>query len=273
MITPPSRLKDADLAQLLIATGQRVGSPPRGAMQRAVRRLEAAASAGLFATGASLGAAKAATHGGALLSGATGTAGNATAGLGAFTAVKSIGASLMAKCFASGLTVGLVAGGGAVGATIGGQALWRAAQPPALVSERPLESHTLSKVPAKPPDAFAGEHRSEEPTQVPTQRHPGGAGHHPNDTAAVGLANTTAKPSPNQPSGSLMSPELARELSLLDLARSALERGDGPRALHWLDQHGRQFPSGQLVPEAALLRTQAESQTARGQAANGVSTE
>lgn len=248
MTTPPSRLKDAELAQQLIAAGHSVGAPPRGAMHRTLQRLEAASAAGLLASGAGLGAAKAATHGAALL------ARTAATGAGGTSVVKAVASSLVAKCFASGLAVGLVAGGGAVGATIGGQALWRATQSPAVTSERATQARTLSTSQARQPNnvVLNRESKSDAPLQPPR------AGEHPAEAIAMpGVTDKSVKPALGS-SGATLSPELARELSLLDLARSALDRGDGVRALHWLDQHSRQFPKGQLIPEAALLRAQAE---------------
>lgn len=50
---------------------------------------------------------------------------------------------------------------------------------------------------------------------------------------------------------------LAAELALIDGARSALASGDRARALVILDRYAREFPSGQLAPEAAAVRAEA----------------
>jgi hypothetical protein len=55
---------------------------------------------------------------------------------------------------------------------------------------------------------------------------------------------------------------LARELRLLDDARSALGRGDASGALAALDRHDRAFPAGALRTEANVMR--AEALLARG---------
>lgn len=52
-------------------------------------------------------------------------------------------------------------------------------------------------------------------------------------------------------------PALARERTLLDMARTALSRGDASGALASLDSHAREFPSSQLAEEREVLAIQA----------------
>jgi hypothetical protein len=58
---------------------------------------------------------------------------------------------------------------------------------------------------------------------------------------------------------------LAREVSQLDGARRGLAMSDAEAALRALDQYGREFPRGVLLPEATYLRVRAL--LARGQRA------
>ncbi len=52
-------------------------------------------------------------------------------------------------------------------------------------------------------------------------------------------------------------PNLAREIELVQGARSALGRGDASETLRMLDVHDREFPSGTLGPESRVLRIEA----------------
>jgi outer membrane protein assembly factor BamD (BamD/ComL family) len=49
---------------------------------------------------------------------------------------------------------------------------------------------------------------------------------------------------------------LLSELALIDAARAALDSGDTALALSQLDRHDREFPRGQLAPEALALRVE-----------------
>jgi len=51
--------------------------------------------------------------------------------------------------------------------------------------------------------------------------------------------------------------QYAKELTLLEPARSSISRGDYPAALSALDQHRREFPNGQLSQEREALRVRA----------------
>ncbi len=63
-------------------------------------------------------------------------------------------------------------------------------------------------------------------------------------------ATTSAEPAAKDPS-------LARERTLLDMARTALSRGDATGALASLDTHAKEFPSSQLSEEREVLAIQA----------------
>ena len=58
-------------------------------------------------------------------------------------------------------------------------------------------------------------------------------------------------------------PSLARERTLLDMARTALSRGDASGALGSLDTHAREFPSSQLAEEREVLAIQALASAGR----------
>ena len=58
-------------------------------------------------------------------------------------------------------------------------------------------------------------------------------------------------------------PSLARERTLIDMARTALARGDAASALSSLDAHAREFPSSQLGPEREVLAIQALAASGR----------
>jgi hypothetical protein len=50
---------------------------------------------------------------------------------------------------------------------------------------------------------------------------------------------------------------LAAEVALLDAVRTALDGGSAARAMELLDRYEREFPRGQLLPEALLFRVRA----------------
>lgn len=54
-----------------------------------------------------------------------------------------------------------------------------------------------------------------------------------------------------------LTPSIAREIALLDAARSSIARGDPRGALRSLDQYDRECRGGALSPEAAVLRIEA----------------
>jgi hypothetical protein len=67
---------------------------------------------------------------------------------------------------------------------------------------------------------------------------------------ASAATTTPAAPAPRDPG-------LARERTLLDMARTALSRGDSTAALSAADTHAREFPSSQLAEEREVLAIQA----------------
>ncbi|MFH0900530.1 MAG: tetratricopeptide repeat protein [Pseudomonadota bacterium] len=54
--------------------------------------------------------------------------------------------------------------------------------------------------------------------------------------------------------------ELPEEIRCLDVARTALDKGDPPAAIDALDYYERRFPGGVLAPEAVVLRVDALEQ-------------
>jgi hypothetical protein len=68
------------------------------------------------------------------------------------------------------------------------------------------------------------------------------------------MASTAPRPSAE---ASSQGSSLARELRLLDTARSALGRGDIAAVLATLDRYERAFPGGKLRTEGAMLRVDA----------------
>lgn len=234
----PSRLTDSELASVLLSRGKSVGAPARGSVARTIARIEAAASAGLLVGGASLGVAQAAAQSTAL------------AGSSLF---KSAGAWIVAKWFVSGMAVGIAGGGFVAGAiVVTGQRQHAMSEPPAAAA-----SASSARI-AQPPKHALSREQPEE--TIPTTASSIDITTPRVDVPAEALdANRRSAEAVKQRTAPI-SPELARELGMLDQARAALERGDAALAVHWLDQHRQQFPNGQLVPEAALLRQRAESQ-------------
>jgi hypothetical protein len=68
--------------------------------------------------------------------------------------------------------------------------------------------------------------------------------------ASAATTTPSAAPAPRDPG-------LARERTLLDMARTALSRGDSTAALSAADTHAREFPSSQLAEEREVLAIQA----------------
>lgn len=131
--------------------------------------------------------------------------------------------------------------GGAVGAAL--FATLRPAAPPRTVFvERTVEVRTMASpqpaMPAPPVDA--------EPSEGPP-------------------APRTSRPSSPAPRPPTLVPTaagdrdvgLSRERALLETARTAVARGDGPAALAGVERHARQFPRGALAEEREVLWIQA----------------
>jgi hypothetical protein len=63
------------------------------------------------------------------------------------------------------------------------------------------------------------------------------------------------------PSAAPAKPSVRRELELIAQAREALTKGDGPACLAAVDVHDREFPAGQFVLEAKVMRIEASLAT------------
>ncbi|MHB8878522.1 MAG: hypothetical protein ACYC8T_32900 [Myxococcaceae bacterium] len=131
--------------------------------------------------------------------------------------------------------------GGAAGAGIHA-ASQKAPEPPvAVVSQAPAPSPEPAPEPARPPEA------------EPARRAAGGS-------ASAPLTRPTPRPPPPAPAAEPREErdtELARERALLELARTALGRGQSAAALEAAEKHERGFPQGQLGEEREVIRVQA----------------
>jgi hypothetical protein len=86
----------------------------------------------------------------------------------------------------------------------------------------------------------------------------------PDASAAPVAAGSRAEPSTGASAARApKDPALARERTLLDMARTALSRGDARGALASLDTHTREFPSSQLTQEREVLAVQALASASR----------
>jgi hypothetical protein len=157
----------------------------------------------------------------------------------------------------------LLAGGGGGGAHGGGaptarQVGWSFARPLSLVSallvggaggalltralERPptpvivYVSRPSSPGPSAPASLPASEGRMELPASVP----------------APGISARAAASAPEPHAG-----QLAQERALLDVARTALGRGEGEETLTALGKHEKRYPNGQLAEEREAIGIQA----------------
>ena len=95
-----------------------------------------------------------------------------------------------------------------------------------------------------------------QPMVVPAHEAPNSPQARPSAPPAMAPTTRPATPPASNP-GHLPLRRLGEEARSLDEASAALARGDPELALHLLDRHGREFPNGQLAPEAALVRLQA----------------
>jgi hypothetical protein len=260
-----------DLEQQLFAAGRHRESPPRGTLERTLEQVELAAAAGLLATAAPTAAAAATAQVGV----ATNAAGVGGAGLG----IKVATTSLTLKSFLSGLAVG-VAATSLAGAGVVVEQHWsrqwsanasvlnvrHAAGAPQPTRAGPADLERATELLTPAPDASRDSPRLAAP-DTSQQRDALGLDvatakrAHPIDQTPESRTPATGGPSDAPPSP--ISPELARELALLDQARAALERRDTAAAVRWLDQHAERFPKGQLAPEATALRGEAAAQLSR----------
>jgi hypothetical protein len=103
------------------------------------------------------------------------------------------------------------------------------------------------------------------------------------EEVALGLAPTTVAPeaapsaspssaAPLESSASARDAALAREREILDIARTALGRGDGAHALEAIDRHAREFPRGQMTEEREAIAVQALAKLGRGDEAEARAT-
>lgn len=162
------------------------------------------------------------------------------------------GAAKLAKWKLAGLLSAVALAGAGAGA--GAHA--RFATPKVVEVERAAQPASAVSVVAPPQTAS--------PEPVP-----------PTATALATAASSASAPSPAQPKAARAAapsaqtaapakdPSLARERTLLDMARTALSRGDASGALASLDTHAREFPRSQLAPEREVLAIQALASTGR----------
>jgi hypothetical protein len=149
----------------------------------------------------------------------------------------------------------VVAGAFAVGAAVGALAMYRvmhAQVPPEathVITEReaPTALELMPEIPAPTPSApiaattvAASVRPVDSARSVTRQRPPPGA------TASSRKPSVIDAPSPP-----------ADERSLLDLARSAIEREDGAAALDATAEHARKYPNGVLVQEREAITVRA----------------
>lgn len=160
--------------------------------------------------------------------GSAATAGGAAAGGGA--ALQSGVVAMIVKWLGIGLLAGTVTSGGLVAAMHArARSTGPAAQPLARAAvDRPPVMPRARTAPAAPPASAP----------------------HAAQAARVALV-------PRPSAGASAPPDVSEELALLDRARRDLARGDASAALAVLTEHDRRFRSGELGPEAEVLRVEA----------------
>jgi hypothetical protein len=126
------------------------------------------------------------------------------------------------------------------GAGVGAIAHARWAEPKIVVVERAVE--VPAPVVVAPPIVAAPDAPPPLAAAAPVRAAPA--------IRASAATTTPAAPAPRDPG-------LARERTLLDMARTALSRGDSTAALSAADTHAREFPSSQLAEEREVLAIQA----------------
>ncbi len=135
------------------------------------------------------------------------------------------------------------------GAGVGAAAHARWAEPHVVLVTPPA---TVSVVAPPAPPAPPAPRQTTESLETPASR------------TSTGPVVTTMAPrhdvrSLSQPGSAQTTTDshLARDRTLLDIARTALTRGDSASALQTLDVHAREFPASQLVEEREVLAIQA----------------
>ena len=138
------------------------------------------------------------------------------------------------------------------GAGLGAAAYARWAEPRVVVVERPA-APSVAAAPVAPPAALVP------PAPLATEL--------PSVAASALPAAATNRASEPRPVVSAApparDPALARERTLLDMARTALSRGDTTAALSSVDNHAREFPASQLAEEREVLAIQALASAGR----------
>jgi len=135
------------------------------------------------------------------------------------------------------LTMAAIAGGG-VGAAM--HAKWGA--PKIVTVEHVVPAETVTVTVTAPPPAALPE---------------------PTASASPLRAAAAAKASASPANAREKDASLARERTLLDMARTALSRGDANAALASLETHAREFPQSQLSEEREVLAIQALASAGR----------
>lgn len=167
---------------------------------------------------------------------------------------------LVATALVSGAAVGIGAWVYASSAPSG------IAATPAVVTSTPAISMTASTAPTPSTPVTT----TTTPETLPTTR----VEDLPKASASGAVGDSAKASAANAANAKPVDPEasLAREVALVEAARSALARGDAGAALRSLDAHDREMPSGALMPEARVLRIEAlvkaggEGNTARANA-------
>lgn len=93
--------------------------------------------------------------------------------------------------------------------------------------------------------------------RTPTAARPASIAPAPTAPAVLPVEVAPVEPKPREePSAKRprSTPSLAAELALLRDADAALDRGDAKKAIALLDQHAREYPRGQMVPERLLQK-------------------
>ena len=166
-----------------------------------------------------------------------------------------------AKPFASLKIGALIAVAAIGGAGIGAAAHARWGEPRVLVVERAAESAAVP-----PPSAAlvaTAAPASAVSAAIAASSLPAAAN---TNRAAEPRAATSAAPASSAVASAAAPPRdpgLARERHLLDMARTALSRGDTGSALSAVDNHAREFPKSQLAEEREVLAIQALASAGR----------
>jgi len=161
------------------------------------------------------------------------------------TSVAGAGAAAGAVAAPLGLGMKILFAIGAAAAVGMGAVTYVDSKPPA-----PRPSATASQVaPRDPPRAALPSATSAQPPRAPAPS----PSQEPEPAPSV---SATARVSPSAPAAAPSSsvPSVTREVELLAEAQSAINAGDGARALVLLDEHARRFPSGAMSQEREAAR-------------------